>query len=84
MVWQDLVLAVGTVLFVVALIPAILHKEKPPATTSFLTGAVLASFVIVYISLSYWFAAIANSATATLWFIIGLQKLRRRRQAKGG
>lgn len=75
MVWQDVVLTVGAVLFIIALIPAVRSREKPSIFTSFLSAAVLTSFEVVYISLEFWFALIVNGCLATLWFIIGLQKL---------
>ena len=74
MIWQDSVLTGGTIIFIVALIPSVLGKDKPAVSTSLPTACVLTVFVVVYASLSLWFAAIANSFTATLWFILALQK----------
>lgn len=75
MIWQDLVVTIGTIIFIFALIPSIISKDKPAMLTSFLTAAVLSGFVVVYISFSMTFAAVANVITTLMWFTLGFQKL---------
>lgn len=55
--WQDLVLTIGSLIFVIALIPSVKGRDKPTFWTSALTGSVLVTFVIVYATLDLWFAA---------------------------
>lgn len=74
MFWQDYVITFGTILFIVALIPSVLSKDKPALSTSILTGSVLGTFVIVYFSLGLTFAAFTNAMTSFLWFVLAFQK----------
>jgi len=73
---QDFILTVGSLVFVAALIPSILHKDKPALATSLMTGGVLVVFAGVYISLSLWFSAVTTFMTALCWFILAGQKIR--------
>jgi hypothetical protein len=72
--WQDIVLTIGQIIFIIALIPAVKHKHKPPFSTSVLNGIVLFCFVIVYLSLSLWFAAITTAVVGVLWLTLAMQK----------
>lgn len=72
--WQDWIITIGQALFIVALVPAVLAKEKPPLLTSLLSAAVLFVFGIVYITLSFWFAALSTTGTGVLWAILAFQK----------
>jgi hypothetical protein len=78
--WQDIAITIGTVVFIVALIPSILGKDKPAVPTSMMTGTVLVVFTIVYISLALWFAAVTTGITAILWYILAIQVILRRRR----
>jgi hypothetical protein len=80
MQWQDVAITIGTVIFVIALVPSILSKDKPAVPTSMMTGSVLVVFTVVYISLALWFSAIATGVTAILWYILALQVLLRRKK----
>jgi hypothetical protein len=72
--WQDIVLSVGQWIFTIVLIPAILSKEKPPVISSLPTALIMYTFVIVYISLSLWTAAISSMLLGTTWLILTIQK----------
>ncbi len=77
--WQDILIAVGSVLFTIALIPAILSPlKKPPISTSLLTGSVLWSYVLAFGSLGLWYSAFTTVATASCWTILFFQSLRRK------
>lgn len=76
--WQDFVFTAGNVIFIVALIPTILSKEKPPLSTSVPTAAVLIAFAVTYGSLHLWYALTSATVTALAWSIIALQRLLRR------
>jgi len=75
---QDLILTVGSLIFVVALIPSVLSEHKPALSTSASSGIVLFIFAGVYISLHLWFTAISTSLTGTLWIILAIQKFMQR------
>ncbi|HVX24356.1 MAG TPA: hypothetical protein VG992_03380 [Candidatus Saccharimonadales bacterium] len=74
MQWQDYVIAVGSILFIIALMPSVLGKNKPALSTSVMTGSVLMVFAITYTTLHLWFAGITTALTAIQWFILAIQK----------
>lgn len=72
--WQDIVFTLGTVVFIIALIPSIRSEEKPALSTSFPTATVLAVFTYVYFSLSLWITAAFTAIICFLWFVLAFQK----------
>jgi hypothetical protein len=74
MLWQDIVLSIGSIVFIFALIPTVFSKDKPPLASSIPTGIVLFVFAMVYFSLHLLSTGITNLITSTLWFIIAFQK----------
>ncbi len=74
--WQDVVLTIGQVIFIVALFPSILSKDKPALQTSLLTAAVALSIAVVYVTLSIPFAAISAALNGALWCVLAVQKWR--------
>jgi uncharacterized MnhB-related membrane protein len=74
--WQDVVLTIGQIIFIVALFPSILSKDKPALQTSLLTSAVSLSIAVVYLSLAVPFAAISAAMNGTLWLVLAIQKWR--------
>jgi hypothetical protein len=75
MIWQDIILGLGSIVFCLALIPTIFSKNKPSLWTSVPTCMTLFAFVIVYYSLDLYFAVATTFASATLWDIIALQTI---------
>lgn len=75
--WQDVVLAGGSIVFIIALFPSVFSKNKPALSTSLTTGSVLLIFVFVYASLSLWFAMVSTSITSFVWFVLAFQKINR-------
>ena len=82
MLWQDIVLSVGNLLLAVSLIPSIVGRDKPALSTSLLSGSILFTFGIVYVSLSLWTSVLAISFSVALWFVLAVQKYRQRRSEK--
>jgi len=78
MSWQDLVLTVGQVIFVIALVPTVVGKDKPALQTSVLTSAVSFSFMAVYVSLSVPFASMTAALNGSMWLVLAVQKWRER------
>ncbi len=74
--WQDPVLASGSLVFIIALVPSLVSTKKPALSTSVLTGTVLAAFAAVYASLSLWFTTITTSVTSICWLVLALQQFR--------
>lgn len=73
--WQDIVIAIGSLIFAAALMPSVLSKDKPALWTSVTTGFVLAVFTVTYASLSLWYATFTTSLAALLWIVLAIQKL---------
>ena len=75
MTWQDVVLAVGQVVFAAALIPMLRAKRKPPLKTSIPTGLFLIAFAVVYASLHLTFAMVMASIAGCLWLTLACQAI---------
>lgn len=90
MSWQDTLIAVGQVLFIIALVPALLGSSKPPRFTCLLTGGVLAAFAVAFGSLSLWWGSWSAAVCALCWFILlcqarpGYRFIATHRHAEGG
>ena len=74
--WQDWLLGVGAWVFIIALIPAIKGKQsdKPPKSTSLMTGGVLTVYVVCMLTLGLIISAISTGGTALCWWILFFQK----------
>lgn len=69
--WENVVLAVGGILFTLALVPILRNpKASVPAGASLLTASVLTAYLAVYASLGLWFGFFAGCATALGWWLI--------------
>lgn len=71
---QDYIFAIGSICFIIALIPTIRSQDKPPLFTSWLTATILTIFSITYLSLDLKYAATTTAITALCWWIIFWQK----------
>ncbi len=73
--WQDIVLAVSFAVFNIALIPSVFNKHHKPAFyTCLLTTTFLIPGLIVYISLSLWYAAFMTAINIVLWGTLLIQR----------
>lgn len=82
MTWQEIVLALGQILFLIALIPSIVTKDKPEIWTSVMTGAVALSISITYLTLHIKLAAVMAFLNFVAWGILAIQKLRQPKRTK--
>lgn len=68
---HDLVFAVGSVIFTLALSRAILaHAYRVPRTSSIPTATVLSAYVVNYATMGLWLSMATTGVTASLWWII--------------
>lgn len=74
MIWQDFVFTIGSWIFIIALLPAIFGKNKPPTSTSLINGLVLILFSVAYFSLELWLSAASVAILALAWMFLGWQK----------
>ena len=75
MVWQDIVISLGTFFFGLALIPSLISKDKPAFKTSVMTAFILFVMVITYATLGLWMASAMNIIMCILWSTLAIQKL---------
>jgi len=78
--WQDIVLALGSLILAAALIPSVTSEHKPALWTSISTCIVLAIFAGTYASLSLWYASFTTALAALLWAVLAVQKLIKSRE----
>ena len=76
MTWQDIVLSVGSWIFIIALVPSLVGKDKPPVSTSFLTGIILLVYVGTYSTLHLWLSMASTGLLGVAWLVLGFQKIR--------
>lgn len=82
MTWQSVVLALGQILFIVALLPSILTKDKPEIWTAIMTGTVALSISITYFTLHIELAAWMALLNFVAWGILAVQKYRQPKPLK--
>ena len=73
--WQDLVFTFGTVVFTIALIPALRQKRYPPKSTCFLTGSMLILYIVTDVTLELWLTALTTSVSAMIWIYMGVKQI---------
>jgi hypothetical protein len=76
MKWQEIILTLGQIIFIVALLPSVFSKDKPEIWTSILTGLVAYSICATYFTLSLPLAAISAGFNGVFWSILAIQKYR--------
>jgi hypothetical protein len=76
--WQDWVLSIGSLLFVIALLPSIFGKDKPALKTCVLTAIVMTAFSITYGSLGLWYTMFTSAIVTIEWYILWYQKIRQK------
>ena len=75
--WQDIVLASSFMVFNLALLPSVIGRNKPALGTSLLTTIFLIPGLVVYLSLSLWYAAIMTAINFLLWVTLVTQEYAR-------
>jgi len=77
-IWQDYILAIGSFLLSIALIPSLISPNKPHWHTSLLTTVVLAAFCLVYATLEMDLALISGIIVTAMWLALFLQVIFKR------
>ena len=76
---NDLVFTIGSLVFLLALVPSIATDNKPNTKTSITTSIVLYAFTLNYISLNLYLSAVVGFMTATAWLVLYLQVKRKKK-----
>ncbi len=74
--WQDIVIAVAQVLFVVSMIPSIRSNDKPALTTSVMNVILVGIISACLFTLQLWLAAGTAVIIAIAWGVLAFQKLK--------
>jgi hypothetical protein len=87
MIWQDLLISIGSICFSIALLPMLKRgADRPPVFTAGLTAFWLYAYFAAFSTLGLWYAAITGAINAVLWTAIGIlkwnDKARPKRNAK--
>ncbi len=83
MIWQDWVVAVGSGVITLSLLPTVFGPDKPALSTCLITGSILLIFAATFATLQMWLTAGINCLTATLWLVLAGQVLYRHHKATG-
>jgi hypothetical protein len=70
MLINDLVFTIGSIVFLIALIPSLTSENKPDKTTSAITSSVLFLFTLNYLSIGLYISAFVGFITAFAWLIL--------------
>jgi hypothetical protein len=74
MIWQDIVLAVGSWMMLFFLLPTVFSKtKKPHVATATLTGITLVIFTYVFITLDFYLTAIPTVGEGGIQLILAWQ-----------
>lgn len=76
MLWQDIVISVCQLLFVVALWPSLRSHHKPAASSSIMNVILVSIITGCLLSLQLWFAGFTASLVAITWAILAVQKIK--------
>lgn len=71
---QDIILALMSVLFAVALVPSITGNNKPEKATAIFSAGAAAVIAVTYFTMAMPFSTAAAAVTAGLWTILATQK----------
>jgi hypothetical protein len=75
--WQDYSFMACNALFVMAQIPTLRHRtDKPPMSSSLMTGALLMVITYTFWSLTLHVSAFSAFVLGIVWFVIAYQKWR--------
>lgn len=73
--WQETVLAIGQIAFIIALLPSVFSNDKPEIWTSIITGTVALSIAVTYTTMNLPLAAISAFFNFVFWSILAFQKV---------
>ncbi len=74
--WQDWVLAIGQIFFLLALLPSVFSSDKPSKYSSAPTAMVLYLFSYTFYTLGLTWGAITSFLVGVIWTVLFFQKLK--------
>ncbi|MEK7093701.1 MAG: hypothetical protein AAB927_04450 [Patescibacteria group bacterium] len=76
MQWQDIAISIAQWAAVAALVPSIFSKDKPALSSSLLTCACVATFMVSYLTLGLIVSGISAASLLLAWVILAYQQWR--------
>jgi len=80
--WQDIVISLCQMGFVIALIPSIRSRHKPALSSSVMNVVLVGIVTFCLFSLHLWFSGITATMVGTTWAVLAIQKLEIDKKAK--
>jgi len=74
--WQDIVISICQICFVIALMPSITSLNKPHASTSVMNFILVCTIATCLLTLKLWFSAGTAFAVAIAWLVLAVQKIK--------
>ncbi len=72
--WQDIVISICQIFFVVAMIPSIRSNDKPAFSTSVMNVILVGIIVVCLFTLNLWFSSITAAMVGLTWSVLAIQK----------
>jgi len=74
--WQDIVISVAQIGFVIALLPSIRSKEKPAIATSIMNVILVCTIAMSLLTLRLWFSSFTAFLIAAAWAVLAIQTIK--------
>lgn len=72
--WQDISLMLCNLVFLIALIPSLMSRDKPAKLTSLITASALTVYTVTYITLPFPYTTFVVALSAVAWWVLFFQK----------
>jgi len=72
--WQDTVLMIAGFAFAPSLVVSIVRGAKYPLLTSLPTAIALTGFVVCYVTLGLYLAALSTGLAAVCWYVLACRR----------
>jgi hypothetical protein len=69
---NDLIFAVGSGVFAVALVPAVVKRVHMPRSSTVPIAVVLTAFCATYARMGFWYSLVTTAVTAGCWWALVL------------
>lgn len=76
--WQDIVISIVQICFILALIPTIRGSNKPAFITAIFNVGLVLVITFCLLTLRLWFSALTSFAIAMTWAVITYQTIGQR------
>lgn len=71
---HDLIFAVGSGIFAVSLVPAVVKRTQMPLSSSLPTAIVLSAFLANYVWMGFAWSAVTTACTALCWWALVVRR----------